>query len=217
MYDIRFRQPYSRGDRLEIEIQTLPESPKQVFALATPQHLLGKLHWEINQLETMLASPDVPVFRHLEAAYFAFNAAVTAWHITDWVWQSLSEAEQAAICSEFDPKKIGLNEFKHGMGRLSRDLKICQQIANGSKHYRLDRPDKDLTVKLRWRRRKARSGELSAGSPIATYKFEFVVLDNEIEKDAVSVFRAVEKFWQDWLGKWGFAEATLVMAQGPDI
>ena len=32
-----------------IDVSESPQSPPNVFALATPQHLLMKLHWEISQ------------------------------------------------------------------------------------------------------------------------------------------------------------------------
>ena len=56
-----------------------------VFAMNEPQHMLSKLIWEIQRLtDAMSVWND----KFPEPIFMAFNTAVTAWHITDWLWQS---------------------------------------------------------------------------------------------------------------------------------
>jgi hypothetical protein len=65
--------------------EKLPPAPDKVFVLASPTHVLHKLHWEISQLKKALVSePEKLAYTHVQA-YFAFNCAVTAWHLADWV------------------------------------------------------------------------------------------------------------------------------------
>jgi hypothetical protein len=66
-----------------------PEPPDKVFGLAAPHHMLMKLKWEIFKLRSVVAEPCRPG-AEIEPGYHAFNCAVTAWHMTDWVWQSAS-------------------------------------------------------------------------------------------------------------------------------
>ena len=65
------------------------DPPDKVFGLAAPHHMLMKLKWEIFQLRTVAAEPCEPG-AEIEPGYHAFNCAVTAWHMADWVWQSAS-------------------------------------------------------------------------------------------------------------------------------
>jgi len=52
---------------------------REVFDLISPTQLLSKLEWETRQVKDLLAAEDP------KAVFAAFNAAATAWHITDWV------------------------------------------------------------------------------------------------------------------------------------
>jgi hypothetical protein len=61
-----------------------PSDIPNVFGLNQPQHMLSKLLSEIFQLQTSLSvwtkRTEFP-----EPLFIAFNVAVTAWHITDWL------------------------------------------------------------------------------------------------------------------------------------
>ena len=61
----------------------IPDEQPKVFRLSTPMHLLDKLRWEIAGFQRSLRSKSI--YRELHPAYHAFNCAVTAWHMTDWV------------------------------------------------------------------------------------------------------------------------------------
>jgi hypothetical protein len=54
---------------------------RKPLGLESPRDLLAKLDWEILQLGHVLEDETV-------ASYRAFNCAVTAWSVTDWVWNS---------------------------------------------------------------------------------------------------------------------------------
>jgi hypothetical protein len=51
------------------------------LGLNSPTDLLAKLDWEIVQL-------GLPINEEAVASYWAFNCAVTAWSICDWVWNA---------------------------------------------------------------------------------------------------------------------------------
>lgn len=116
----------------------VPAPPDKVFMLATPAHMLQKFHWEIMRLkEALTEKPEKLGYVHAPS-YCAFNCAVTAWHIADWVWQS-ADAHHEDLLSRFglpltvdDKKNFSL--FQRGIRQTSRAIHICRQLATGSKH-----------------------------------------------------------------------------------
>jgi hypothetical protein len=62
--------------------------------------------------------------------YTAFNAAVTAWHLCDWVFGDMS-AEQR------DNLKIRHLPDLQEIARRERSLHVCRQIATASKHWEI--------------------------------------------------------------------------------
>jgi hypothetical protein len=151
-------------------------------------------------------------------SYCAFNFAVTAWALADWTWNSASAEERNYIFECFriksraeDPKAFG--KFQQAVREKSRAIHICQQIANGSKHMKVDRhPDPDVQAKMQWESEPARAGKMRAGDPLATFRQQLVVVDKGEERPAVDVFEEAFRDWQRLLGTWGFVEGTLVPA-----
>jgi hypothetical protein len=90
------------------------------FGLLTPRDLLSKLLWEIECLADPSSSLEIESYR-------CFNAAVTAWHLTDWVWQAHHQNEYGTVA-----------KFQEWVRRQSKELGICDQLANGSKHFERD-------------------------------------------------------------------------------
>lgn len=107
--------------------------------LERPSDLLAKLHWEIEQLR-------LPVDQEAIASYRAFNCAVTAWSICDWVWHAAApELRERFRAESPNPNANGSEPLASLVRERSRELVICQQLANGSKHFILDRHN-DPTV-----------------------------------------------------------------------
>ena len=103
------------------------------LGLNSPTDLLAKLHWEIVQL-------GLPVNEEAVASYRAFNCAVTAWSISDWVWKAASADLRQRLRAESPKPDVGDGEcFASLLRAQSRELAICQQLANGSKHFVLDK------------------------------------------------------------------------------
>jgi hypothetical protein len=78
----------------------LPASLNHVFMLATPAHVLAKLHWEIYRLKKVMSEKPEHIGHMHEPSYCAFNCAVTVWHLTDWTWKaSLPELRARILAS----------------------------------------------------------------------------------------------------------------------
>jgi hypothetical protein len=85
----------------------LPGVP-QSFAVENAQDMAEKLLWEI---EAYRIEPDLQ-----PKLWRAFNCAVTAWHISDWLWKERRDAG-------LDVGKVG--EFKTAIQERSRELGLC--------------------------------------------------------------------------------------------
>jgi hypothetical protein len=104
------------------------------LGLEHPRDLLAKLDWELDQYNN-------PV-QNIESlsSYRAFNCAVTAWSICDWVWNSGGEEVRAAVRAASPNADAKGSEILAALLRSEcRELAICQQLANGAKHFRRDR------------------------------------------------------------------------------
>src|SRR3954452_24996657 len=94
------------------------------LGLNRPTDLLAKLHWEIVQL-------GLPVNEEAVVSYRAFNCAVTAWSISDWVWNAASAELRQQLRSESPrPEARDAECFASLLRAQSRELAICQQLAN---------------------------------------------------------------------------------------
>src|SRR6202035_152627 len=71
------------------EIHTLPGEP-QTFAFRNSLDMLAKLRWEIDGLRTESGHPGWQ-----EVAYRAFNCAITAWSLADWLWGDLDDSQRS--------------------------------------------------------------------------------------------------------------------------
>jgi hypothetical protein len=81
-----------------------------------------KLYWEIVRLEH--ATPyDV-----IDMKCFAFNAAITAWQLTDWVYSDMTEAQRDRHSAK------SLKAFQRAVRDQCRAIHLYRQIATASKH-----------------------------------------------------------------------------------
>ena len=94
----------------------------------------GGVQWERDNLFTRS--------RHDIAGcqYRAWNCAITAWHITDWVWENFSDE----LRKELRTKDVF--EFQEYVRSQCPALKLCYQIATGSKHFLMKNNNTDPIV-----------------------------------------------------------------------
>jgi hypothetical protein len=111
------------------------------FGLATPVELLEKARREVARI----SSPPFAIRAGHDARYdaldAAINAAITLWHVTDWV--AVSPQPQAAALLH-SARKPGDNRGSYAVLKefviSDKDLALCHDLCNGSKHLELDRP-----------------------------------------------------------------------------
>jgi hypothetical protein len=171
--------------------------------------MLQKLAWEINGLREQIESQPEKVFNHLDAAYFAFNAAVTAWHLSDWTWASIPDQNKREVATSLQISSAKYEDFAEALRGKSRALAICHAIANGSKH-KTDRGDKSLKVSLEWVIEEGKAGALRAGEPLVKYRYELIVFDGNQRRTALDIFDEVFIFWRRFLSQWGFVDPKFI-------
>lgn len=185
------------------------EAPKQsdiqnVFAMNEPLHMITKLMWELENLTKSMSvwtdNRGIPV-----PIFIAFNTAVTAWHITDWLWQSNPQT-RAVLAKRYDfsfnewkPKDLraALKRFQNAVAQDSRPLHICREIANGSKHMRTDKVDPKVKAVARWDPVVEGVGLVKPGDLVVS----LTVLDGEQSHDAARLFIEAFGYWEQLLTK----------------
>lgn len=104
----------------------------QTLAFESCKDMLTKLAWEVESLRHHLAV-GLPID---QATYWATNAAITAWHLVDWVYADLTHAQQVSLGAELGvilTGNAGAERFADYVGR-EIDLHVCRAIALTAKH-----------------------------------------------------------------------------------
>jgi hypothetical protein len=201
--------------------EVTPEIPKQsdiqnVFALNKPQHMLSKLLWEIDSLSKSLSvwtkKTEFPA-----PLFVAWNAVVTAWHMTDWLWQSTPEIRKILtrryklkfIEGSKNALRDGLEEFQNAVANDSRHLYVCREIANGSKHMRKNKIDPEITAEARWSLAIEGAGHVKPGDLI----LDLFIIDGDHEEDANRWLIQAFGYWEELFTK---EKLVSVQARLPD-
>jgi hypothetical protein len=185
-----------------------PEPPDKVFGLSSPNLLYVKLTWELENIKKALSSEDWE--QQSEASYHAFNFAVTAYHMIDWVWET-SDAESHALMSKsLNNERINQKgDFVAAVSNKYRSIYICRLIANSSKHYQLTRRDDPaIHVREHWN-----YGETDDGEPLTVVSLE--ICDGDNVWSAVEVFSEAVRDWSRLLRALGYFEDTFVEGNSP--
>ena len=101
--------------------------PKYTFAIHNEADFLEKLRQEFQDLSRL---PDSS--RH------AINFAMTAWHLTDWLWGLRLKADYREQSRLFETTFRSLEEFRKCVVARCPEVEIMQEICNGSKHLGSD-------------------------------------------------------------------------------
>ncbi len=132
--------------------------------------------------------------------FIVWNAVVTAWHITDWLWQSNPEIREI-LARRYKLKfmegsktalREGLEEFQDAVAKDSRFLYVCREIANGSKHMRKNKIDPDITALARWSPVIEGAGHVVPGD----FTLGLVIIDGDLEEGAERWLIQAFGYWE---------------------
>jgi hypothetical protein len=187
-----------------------PSDIPNVFGLNEPQHMVSKLYFEIMELMDSLSvwtkNREFP-----EPLFVAFNTAVTAWHITDWLWES-RESTRAAMKKRFGfdynewsqrGRNTGLHTFQNAVAADRRSIYICREIANASKHMRRKKIDPAINAVAEWHPAVQAAGHVEVGDLVMS----LTILDGDERHDAERLFIDAAGYWEKLLTSEGLATA----------
>ena len=186
------------------------DGPDKVFSLSTPEQMLRKLHWEITNFGRAIDVEGTTVESLNAPAYWAFNCAVTAWHIADWVWLTVPEPQRDQLFPGCHTgRKDTLTAFQVSLQAASPPVLICRHVATASKHMEMTRHvDPSITVDTVWTKQAARFGATRFGDPFATYTSVLTVSHEGTDRPAIEIFKEAFGFWQSFLEGHGLAEPS---------
>ncbi len=151
----------------------------QTFSFENSVDLVWKLYWEIERIKH--ASPrDI-----IDMKCFAFNAAVTAWQLTDWVFDDMTADQRQ---SRGISNLAGLQQL---VSSECRALHLCHWIATASKHRVVNSRHHDPTVTTAVRSAPVASGHFP--------NWELIIIDGDTEHDACDVFEEARMYWYRFL------------------
>jgi hypothetical protein len=157
----------------------------QTFSFENSVDLVWKLDWEITRL--LHATPgDI-----IDMKCFAFNAAVTAWQLADWVFLDMTSQQKQ---SRGVSKLLDLQNIVRGECRA---LHLCSRIATASKHrFVTSHHDPKVSTAVR-----------SAGSMNGQFaKWELLIFDGDKEHAACDVFEEARQYWYRFVTGLGLIE-----------
>ncbi len=172
-----------------------------VFRMRSVHDIFRKLYRERRRFE--LAGSDNEGRQNQVDA--AVNFAITAWHMTDWVWQR----QERELCERFGVRCK--REFLNKMREQCPDLKVCDVIANAAKHggtadKREDRPEIETVLVAEPVAEGGAGVELYA--VVADRKWSLRIEVNGRSEDPHALFYRVFGFWSQFIQQHCVAEKS---------
>jgi hypothetical protein len=166
-------------------------SRAQTFAFDNCRDLLNKLEREIDRYQEVAGhderdDPEALLKLVSQLTDSAFNAAVTAWQLCDWVFNDMTPEQRQKL------RVSSLGDLQKHVRENCRALYLCRQAATASKHWKVNsHPDPDVDVVV-WHD--------NAGW---TIHFD----DGGQKQPAYVVFELAHAFWTEFIFGQGIAKA----------
>jgi hypothetical protein len=168
------------------------EKPTKTFGIAEPVDLYRKLLYDIERLQAATMTRDVQ--------YAAFDCAVDANHLVDWVLHAVDDATHVRLTG----KEKGKHGIIQGFGKINEvrlpDLEMCRQIANSVKHVvvtfgpPMDHVSTSTTVRF--------EPNILVGQPIPKdlriFAWAYVTVDG-IKHSVIDLFTEMATQWERFL------------------
>jgi hypothetical protein len=159
--------------------EKMQQGELQKFSFETSVDVIWKLYWEIERLNH--ATPhDI-----IDMKCFAFNAAVTAWQLTDWIFEDMSDEQRR----QFGISK--LSDLQKMAREQCRALHLCRQIATASKHrvVKMKHYDDSVSTRIDFDRTDAYQWP----------KWGLMIIDGDKSYPAIAVFEEARLYWYKFL------------------
>ncbi len=181
------------------------KEPKYSFDIDGCREMFQKL---IHEIGLCHSTDDRPLL-----SYHLVNFAMTAYHLIEWVWSDLETlpSVKAKLGADIGlaPGEFSKEKFYSYVLNQCPGLRICQAIANGTKHVEYDGPYSGYVETAYV------SGQplvLLAGVPDGAAKLSEiqqptgipkVIVDGETSGDVRNEFEQVVQWWNDFIRRRG--------------
>ena len=103
-------------------------TPPKTLAMQSSRDMLEKLRREIDRLAGSIIRQDI--------VDNGLNAAMTAWHLTDWVWKEIQgSTRRPTLTARAGTPIRELKQFQELVKRNCAELAYCEGIAISTKHF----------------------------------------------------------------------------------
>jgi len=104
-------------------------SPPKTFAIDSSRDMLEKLKREIERLSSSMICQEV--------VDHGLNAAMTAWHLTDWTWKEIQDSTPRLrnLTARARRPIRELKQFQEFVKRNCTELAYCEGIAVSTRHF----------------------------------------------------------------------------------
>ena len=119
--------PTTSRPRNKSYVATGATQPK-TLAMQSSRDMLEKLRREIDRLAGSIIRQDI--------VDNGLNAAMTAWHLTDWVWKEIQgSTRRPTLTARAGAPIRELKQFQELVQRNCAELAVCEGIAISTKHF----------------------------------------------------------------------------------
>jgi hypothetical protein len=155
----------------------------------------------LNKLERERARIDEAGGDRQKLSDHGINFAVTAWHLTDWVWRDMksmySLKAKIAKAVGLSPQNLGLGEFQQYVCAECADMVYCQAIGTASKHVGAD---PKLLGQGNYQKNIASDFSLTATTSVSFGSFWVLkIIDGGDRLQALPIFDNVLTFWTKFI------------------
>jgi hypothetical protein len=103
-------------------------TPPKTLAINSSRDMLEKLRREIDRLAGSIIRQEI--------VDHGLNAAMTAWHLTDWVWREIQgSTRRPTLTARAGAPIRELKQFQELVKRNCAELAVCEGIAISTKHF----------------------------------------------------------------------------------
>lgn len=177
---------------------------QSVLGWSSPFDMVCKLESELERID------HAKTLREL--VEHTMNFALTAYHITEWVWELLQRSpadeserlERDSWIGEIGHKPQTKQELRRWAHERCPELKYCRQLANATKHLSCDlkhgvsAAEFEVAATDVWERRTAGSPFTSILDQHRAENWRLMLVDGDQRLDLINVFRErVFEFWSE--------------------
>ena len=182
------------------------------YGLETFRDLLEKLEWE--QCGLKAASEQKPT-DPTELYFRAFNTAMTAWHLADWVWSDMTPAQRQQLETDWKVRlQVDSNDggaFRGELRKVNRELAICREIATASKHVEITNSRDEIIDTVASAKTSIvhnSDGEQIQinGQFVLVTKWKLKVQDGDKKRDFIQIVDQAIKFWIAFIDERGIGK-----------